>query len=93
MNMTSELESSITTVSKLSRKEIIRAIKLHGLQGDISLDKQMVIILEEIGEVAKDINDKNYKNMLAEIIQSVSMLIKLYWMTKLKIRKGLKKKG
>ena len=67
-------------------EEIERAIKLHGLQQDISLEKQFVILSEEIGEVAKDILENNLDNVEVEIVQSIAMLVKLYKLVSLKKR-------
>ena len=61
-------------------KEIRHAVDKHGLQENISYEKQLAVILEEIGEVAKALLERDYKGLRVEIAQSIAMLVKLDWL-------------
>ena len=77
------LEHSLYVLSKnidvLSDIELKAAIDKHGLQENIGIDFQYLILIEEIGEIAKAIIEKDYKNAREEIAQSIAMLKKLWW--------------
>lgn len=61
-------------------KELNLAIAKHGLQEDISIEKQYMITGEEFGEIAQAINDGDFDNAQKEINQTIAMLIKLSWL-------------
>ena len=62
--------------------EMERAIGIHGLQADKQLSEQFVVLSEEIGEIAKAILENDIENLQEEIVQSIAMLVKLYWLAK-----------
>ena len=59
--------------------ELNDAIKKHGVQSNISVERQFLITAEEFGEVAMAINDGKTQEAKEEIIQTIAMLYKLYW--------------
>ena len=59
-------------------KEIRHAVEKHGMQEELTLEQQYVILMEEIGEVAKAILDGN--DLSIEIYQCIAMLVKLDYM-------------
>ena len=61
-------------------KELRHAVDKHGLQENITLEKQLAVILEEVGEVAKAVLESDIEGLRVEIAQSIAMLIKLDWL-------------
>jgi hypothetical protein len=67
---------------------LVKAIVKHGYQEDNTLDRQYVILLEEIGEIAKAILEDNKEELKIEILQSMAMLLKLYWLVTKEVDDG-----
>lgn len=59
--------------------ELNKAILKHGLQREITPEMQMVIIMEELGEVAHALQERG-DNLILEIDQTLAMLVKLRWL-------------
>lgn len=79
MSREMDLDDIRMLVNKLVDDELGKAILKHGLQRNVSIDRQYLIMLEEIGEIAKAIIEDDLDNAQIEITQSIAMLIKLYW--------------
>ena len=75
-----DLDEIRMLVNKEVDSELSAAILKHGLQKDVSLEKQLGYVTEEYLEVVRDINDGKYDNCKVEITQTMAMLIKLYWL-------------
>lgn len=67
-------------VNRLAYMELDKAIAKHGLQPQLSLPQQYLILMEEVGEISNAIQENDLENCKIEIAQSISMLIKLYWL-------------
>ena len=57
--------------------ELAEAIEKHGLQNGVSFEKQFLILMEEIGEVAKDLIEDKLPRALKEVYQVIAMCYKL----------------
>ena len=68
--------------SRLQRiiKELKLAYKKHGMQYEVSYEKQFLIIYEEFTEVLDAIHNKDYKHSIEEIYQTIAMCIKFAWL-------------
>lgn len=57
--------------------ELADAIEKHGLQNGVTFEKQFMILMEEVGEVAKDLIDGKLPEAMKEIHQVLAMVYKL----------------
>lgn len=57
--------------------ELADAIEKHGLQNGVTFEKQFLILMEEVGEVAKDLIDGKLPEAMKEIHQVLAMIYKL----------------
>ena len=74
-------------VSLHALTELTKAIEKWGLQSNISLADQFLILSEEVGEIAMSLLDKDYDNAQTEIYQTVAMLTKLSWLIERRYKK------
>ena len=77
-------EQIISSLCESRLQEIIMEMKLacnkHGVQYDVTYEKQFLIVYEEYSEVLDDIKEAKYAHSLREIYQTIAMCIKFAWL-------------
>lgn len=71
----SDAESDSTLISNDIRNERDRQERLHPQK--INLEMRYVTIIEELGEVAEALQDKNHEQVYRELIESASLCIRM----------------
>lgn len=71
-----KLNSEFLPISLQILKERARQIELHG-DGQLSQEKLFSILGEEVGEIARSINDKDGDNYRTELIQVAAVCIRM----------------
>jgi hypothetical protein len=73
-------------VNRQAYTELRNAIDKWGLQENISLAEQFLILSEEYGEISMALLDKDYANAKVEICQTIAMLYRLYFLIEKEIK-------